>query len=281
MFLMIGAIIGDVIGSVYENQNTQTENFPLFSRFSRFTEDTILTVAIADAILHRKVHPIPFVERKLNSELYMENLRAYARKFPNAGYGQLFDKWALSSSRRGYRSYGNGSAMRVSPIGFAFSSLDQVLTEAKLSAQVTHNHPDGIKGAQAVASAVFLARNGRTKDEIRDFIQQRFNYDLRQRLKIIRVNYKFDSSCKGSVPQAIRAFLESTSFEDAIRKAISLGGDSDTLACMAGGISQAYYKNIPSALLAETNMLLDSSMKKVIRAFNEKFSVAYADPLTI
>ena len=270
---MIGAIIGDVIGSVFENENTKTEDFSLFSRLSRFTDDTVLTIAIADAVMQRKSHPIAVIQSWRNTNLYAHKLKMYGKRFPHAGYGQMFSEWAQRSSLRGYRSFGNGSAMRVSPVGFTFDHLDDVLREARLTALPTHNHPEGIKGAQAVAAAVYLARTGQTKDQIRTFVEQRFKYNLHQRLDDIRPQYEFDSSCQGSVPQAIIAFLESKNFEDAIRKAISLGGDSDTIACIAGGIAQAYYKEIPPQLVSQTNRLLDWEFKQVINAFNQTYNV--------
>jgi ADP-ribosylglycohydrolase len=272
---LLGAIIGDVIGSVFESENIKTVDFDLFSRFSRFTDDTVLTVALADALNNRQTHPIQFIENQRNAQRYALMIKAYGRRFPNVGYGELFNRWLYSDSIRGYGSYGNGAAMRVSPIGWAFDTLDAVLREAKVSAAITHNHRDGIKGAQAVASAVFLARTGESKDAIKTFIEQRFGYKLNQRLAEIRPHYTFDSSSRGSVPQAIIAFLESTDFEDAIRKAISLGGDSDTLACMAGGMAQAYYKHIPDHLVTQTKLRLDASFKQVIRVFDEKYTVSY------
>lgn len=270
---MIGAIIGDVIGSLFENENTKTEDFLLFRRHSRFTDDTVLSVAIADAILHRKSHSITLIQSHLNRSLYAHKLKEYARRFPNAGYGQMFVEWVQSASLRGYRSYGNGSAMRVSAIGFAFDNLGEVLREARLSALVTHNHPEGIKGAQAIASAIFLARKGKSKSEIKLFIEQRFKYNLGRRLEDIRPTYQFDSACKKSVPEAIIAFLASQNFEDTIRKAISLGGDSDTIACMAGGIAQAFYREIPDSLVSQTNLRLDWGLKQVINRFNEHYGL--------
>ncbi|CAG1015582.1 ADP-ribosylarginine hydrolase Tri1 [Anaerolineae bacterium] len=272
---MIGAIIGDVIGSLFENENTKTEDFLLFRRHSRFTDDTVLSVAIADAILHRKSHSITLIQSHLNRSLYAHKLKEYARRFPNAGYGQMFVEWVQSASLRGYRSYGNGSAMRVSAIGFAFDNLGEVLREARLSALVTHNHPEGIKGAQAIASAIFLARKGKSKSEIKLFIEQRFKYNLGRRLEDIRPTYQFDSACKKSVPEAIIAFLASQNFEDTIRKAISLGGDSDTIACMAGGIAQAFYREIPDSLVSQTNLRLDWGLKRVINRFNERYGLSF------
>lgn len=271
---MIGAIIGDVIGSVYENETIKTEDFSLFSRFSRFTDDTVLTIAIADAVMQRKSHSISFVQSWQNTNLYAHKLKEYGKRFPQAGYGQMFSTWMYKSNLRGYRSFGNGSAMRVSAIGFALKDLASVIHEAKLTALPTHNHREGIKGAQAVAAAVFLARTGQTKEAIKAYIENQFKYNLHERLEDIRPRYEFDSSCQGSVPQAIIAFLESANFEDAIRKAVSLGGDSDTLACIAGGIAQAYYKHIPPDLISQTNRLLDWEFKQIINAFNETYNVA-------
>jgi ADP-ribosylglycohydrolase len=202
-------------------------------------------------------------------------VKEYGRRYPDAGYGQMFKKWIKSDSMRGYGSYGNGSAMRVSPVGFAFDELDDVLREAKLTAVVTHNHRQAIAGAQAVACAVYLARTGKSKRFVKDFIEQKFKYNLSQRLDDIRPSYKFDVSCQGSVPQAIIAFLESNDFEDTIRKAISLGGDSDTIACIAGGIAQAYYKEIPSNIVSRVRLLLDGRMKQVIDLFDEKYNLRY------
>lgn len=270
---MLGAIAGDVIGSVFESENVKTTDFPLFSRFSRFTDDTVLTVAIADAVLHRRKHPISFVDNLHSRKTYGFRLKLYGRRYPNAGYGHLFTQWLASDSLRGYRSYGNGSAMRVSPIGCAFDNLEEVLREARLSALVTHNHPEGIRGARAVAAAILLARTGKDKLFIKQYVQQRFGYRLDQSLASIRPHYTFDSSCQGSVPQAIIAFLESESFEDAIRKAISLGGDSDTIACITGGIAHAFYGEVPDHILGRVRLLLDGQLKPVIDEFNAKYPV--------
>ncbi|MDM8519862.1 ADP-ribosylglycohydrolase family protein [Anaerolineales bacterium HSG6] len=265
---MIGAIVGDVIGSVFERFNTKSMEFPLFSQFTRFTDDTVLTVAVADAIMSRDAQAD-------HSHLYATKIKAYGRRYPNAGYGQMFRNWVASDSMEGYGSYGNGSAMRVSPVGFAFDSLDEVLKEAKLSAMVTHSHPQAVIGAQAVASAIFLARNGESKAAIKQFVSDKFGYNLNQTLDEIRPVYKFDVSCAGSVPQAIIAFLESEHFEDAIRKAISLGGDSDTIACIAGGIAQAHYKKIPSELVERVWSFLDAELQDVVSRFNERYNPTY------
>jgi ADP-ribosylglycohydrolase len=256
---MFGAIAGDVIGSVFERFPIKTTRFPLFSPLSRFTDDTVLTVAIADAIL------------KQND--YAAALKAFGRKYPAAGYGGSFYQWIHSSDSSPYNSWGNGSAMRVSPIGFAFDSADTVLSEAKKTAEVTHNHPEGIKGAQATALAVFLARSGNSKKELKQTISDRFAYDLNRSLDEIRPVYTFDISCQGSVPEAIIAFLQGKNYEEVIRNAISLGGDSDTLACIAGGIAQAYYQNIPTEIVQDVRSRLPEQFLSIIDAFNERFSL--------
>ncbi len=203
---MIGAIVGDLVGSIYENENTRSYDFPLFTRFSHFTDDTVLTVAIADAILHRQSVRFRWLQPHHNRQMYALRLKAYGRRYPHAGYGQQFQEWLSSESMRGYGSYGNGAAMRVSAIGYAFDQLETVLREARWSAVVTHNHAQAVKGAQAVAGAVFLARTGTSKAGIREWVENRFGYNLRQSLENLRQTYTFDSSCQGSVPQAFIAF---------------------------------------------------------------------------
>ena len=250
---MIGAIAGDIIGSVYERHNIRRVDFPLFDTRCRFTDDTVLTVAVADAIL--------------TGSSYGDKLKEYFRYYPDAGYGPGFRRWAASRRITPYYSQGNGSAMRVSPVGFAFDTLEQVLEQAKKSAEVTHNHPEGIKGAQATASSIFLARRGATKEEIKTYVENNFKYDLNEPLDQIRIYYKHDETCPGSVPQAIRAFLESNDYEDAIRKAISIGGDSDTIACITGGISQAYYKNVSNAIVERVKKILDPELNRVVNEF--------------
>lgn len=251
---MIGAIAGDIIGSVYEHFSIKTTEFELFHQASRFTDDTVLTVAVADSIVSGKD--------------YAHNLKTYAQRFPNAGYGGNFLKWAFSKSEEPYYSFGNGSAMRVSPVGFAFNDLQTVLKEAERSAAVTHNHPEGIKGAQAVAAAVHLVRQKFSKRQLKAYIKEQFGYNLDRTLEQIRPNYQFDVSCQGSVPEAIIAFLESDDYEDAIRKAVSLGGDSDTLACMAGAIAQAYYGEVPYKIEEKARSMLPSELLTVVDEFN-------------
>jgi ADP-ribosylglycohydrolase len=256
---MIGAIAGDIIGSIYEVHNTNRVDFPLFVEGCTFTDDTVLTVAVADAIL--------------NHSDYGEKLREYFKLFPGRGYGAHFDKWAAHNSSKPYYSMGNGSAMRVSPVGFTFNTLDEVHREAQKSAEPTHNHPEGIKGAQATASSIFLARTGASKEEIKAYIEDNFAYDLNEPLDQIRTYYKHDETCPGSVPQAIRAFLESNDYEDAIRKAISIGGDSDTIACIAGGIAQAYYKKVPNAIIERVKKILDQRLNNIVSEFTIKYGL--------
>lgn len=255
--MMLGAIAGDIIGSVYEARPIKTTEFPLFQSGSRFTDDTVLTVAIATAILDR-------VD-------YAASLRAWGRKYPNAGYGGAFYAWLGAPDRGPYNSWGNGAAMRVSPVGWAFDTLEEVLREAQRTAEVTHNHPEGVKGAQATALAVFLARSGSPKEEIKSEIIRRFGYDLSRTLEEIRPGYTFDVSCQGTVPEALTAFLESAGYEDAVRQAVSLGGDSDTLACITGGIAQAFYKEIPKAIEVEVRSRLPREFLDII----DRFSAAY------
>lgn len=255
---MLGAIAGDIIGSVYETQALKTPFFPLFDRHSRPTDDTVLTVALADSILH--------------GADYVDKLKEYFRRYPHAGYGGTFRRWALSLSRSPYNSWGNGSAMRVSPVGHAYDSLEEVLAQAKKSADVTHNHPEGVKGAQATAAAVFLARSGEGKAAIKEYVADTFGYDLGRALDDIRPHYCFDVSCQGSVPESILAFLESTDYEDAVRKAISLGGDSDTMACIAGGIAEAFYGGVPEEIGREALARLDPHLRGVVEAFRQRYN---------
>jgi ADP-ribosylglycohydrolase len=259
---MLGAIAGDIIGSRYEARGIKTRDFPLFSGGCTFTDDTVLTVAVADAILTGKDYTSKFHE--------------YYHKYPRAGFGGSFAKWAKKRLKKPYYSFGNGSAMRVSPVGWAFDDLETVLGQAEKSAAVTHNHPEGIKGAQAVAAAVFLARKGADKNQIKDFTATRFGYDLDEKLEDIRSTYGFDVSCQGSVPQSIIAFLEADGYEDAVRNAISLGGDADTMAAIAGGIAEAFY-GMSDEISHQAWSYLDDGIKQVIDRFVSRF-MAFADP---
>jgi ADP-ribosylglycohydrolase len=255
---MLGAIAGDIIGSVYEGRPIKTPSFqPLFHRLAHPTDDTVLTVALADSIL--------------SGTDYTDKLHEYFHAYPNAGYGGTFFHWAMSYRREPYNSWGNGSAMRVSPIGYVCASLDEALERARASAEVTHNHPEGIKGAQATAAAIFLARQRASKEDIRRYIQDTFHYHLDRTLDEIRPHYRFDVSCQGSVPESILAFLEAEDFEDTVRQAIALGGDSDTMACIAGGIAEAYYGGVPDDILAETWSRLNPHLQKVVREFTTRY----------
>ncbi len=254
---MLGAIAGDVIGSVHERARTKTKIFPLLTSRSRFTDDTVLTVAVAECLLH-------------NCD-YVEAFHDYFEAYPMAGYGGTFFSWASSKRREPYNSWGNGSAMRVSPVAYAAATLEEVLEQAKRSAEVTHNHEQGIRGAQAVAAAVFFARTGSSKKQIRQYVEEQFGYFLDETLDQLRPTYPFDVSCQGSVPQSILAFLESDGFEDAIRNAISLGGDADTMACIAGAIAEAYYGGVPNEIAEPVLERLDDRLRSVVREFREKY----------
>jgi ADP-ribosylglycohydrolase len=260
---MIGVIAGDVIGSRFEWRPIKTIDFPLFHPLCRFTDDTVLTVATASAILEAA----PFDERYLD----------FGRRYPRAGYGGNFHKWLAAIEPRPYNSYGNGSAMRVAPVGWACADERSVLREAERSAAVTHNHPEGVKGAQATALAVFMARRGASKDEIRAGIASRFGYDLNRTIDQIRPTYHFDVTCQGTVPEALIAFFESTDYESAVRLAISLGGDSDTLAAITGGVAHAFYRVMPDPIIQEVRGRLPEEFLRVLDEFEGKFGVARRD----
>jgi len=256
---MLGAIAGDMIGSVYEFNNHRTKDFPLFVDDTDFTDDTILSVAVADVLM--------------NGGDYAQAFKDYYWRYPNpsGSYGARFHQWAASLSLTPYNGWGNGAAMGVSPVGFACDTLEAVLIEAEKTAAVTHNHPEGIKGAQATAAAIFLARTGKTKEAIRAFVVENFGYDVNRTVDEIRPGYAFNESCQGTVPEAIVAFLDSTDFEDAIRNAVSLGGDSDTLTCITGGIAQAFYGEVPAMIQQEVWQRLDEPLKRVTEAFCDRY----------
>ncbi|KJR96423.1 MAG: crystallin [Desulfobulbaceae bacterium BRH_c16a] len=255
---MIGAIAGDIIGSVYEAHSIKTKEFSLFHPNCRFTDDTVLTIAVAQAIL--------------TDGDYRRWVREIGRRHPNAGYGGTFIHWLLFSDSEPYNSWGNGSAMRVSPVGWAFDNVDTVLQQAARSAEISHNHPEGIKGAQAVALAVFLARTTRDKALIKKEVATRFNYDLNRTIDGIRPAYTFDISCQGTVPEAVIAFLEADSYEDAVRNAISLGGDSDTLACITGAIAEAYYGPVAQPILKKVKECLTANLWSITEQFCRKYT---------
>jgi ADP-ribosylglycohydrolase len=253
---MIGAIAGDMIGSVYEATATKTKRFPLFTPESCFTDDTVLSAAVAEVLL--------------DGGSYARAFHRFFRAYPDAGYGQQFKLWCELRQTKPYNSWGNGSAMRVGPVGLAFDRLDEVLAEAERSAAATHNHPEGIRGAKAVAMAVFLARQRPDKSEIAARIEADFGYDLSVPLKRVRRTFLFDVSCEGTVPWALRSFLEADGYEDAIRNAVSLGGDADTLACIAGAVAGAYY-GVPIEIVAEVTSRLDDHLRGVVERFSERF----------
>lgn len=250
---ILGAIVGDVVGSAFEHDSTKRVKFTLLSQHSRFTDDTVMTLATARAIL--------------SGEPYEQAYRELGRKYPHAGYGGAFRGWLMSDSPKPYGSWGNGSAMRVSPVGCAFTSVDDVLREAERSAAVTHDHAEGIKGAQSVALAVFLARTGSPKEEIRTEIETRFGYDLRRTVESIRPTYSFHVSCQGSVPEALLAFFDAESAEEAIRLSVSLGGDSDTQACIAGAVAQAHFRDLKPALIVKVRKKLPADLLEILEAF--------------
>ena len=261
---MLGAITGDIIGSAYEWDNVKSKDFKLFDPSSLrlgFTDDTVMTVALMDAIM--------------NSKPYGITMQKYFRKYPDAGYGANFHSWCAHDEVDPYDSWGNGSAMRTSPVAYAFDTIDDVMKRAAHYAAVTHNHPEGIKGAQAIASAIFLARTGTSKDDIANFVVEQFDYDLDRSLEEIRPDYEFDVSCQGSVPEAIIAFLESEDYEDAIRNAISIGGDSDTIACMAGGIAEAHYGGVPRNIASAAMGYLTKDLLDVDLSFYKSYNLSY------
>ncbi len=260
---MLGAIAGDIIGSVYEFNSVKHKDFPLFTAESAFTDDTILSVAVAEVIL--------------KGGSYGETIKRYAQAYPNpvGSYGARFQQWAASSTMEPYNSWGNGSAMRVSAVGFAYDDMSTVLEVAKQTAEVTHNHPEGIKGAQATAAAILLAKNGDSKSAIKTFIASTFGYDLGRSLKDIRPTYRFNESCQETVPESIIAFLESTDFEDAIRNTISLGGDTDTMGSITGGIAEAFYGGVPDEIVQEVLPRLDDPLRKVALEFCDRYTQPY------
>lgn len=259
---MYGAILGDMIGSPYEfDQGNKTKDFPLFSPNSTYTDDTVMTLAVAEAFLDGGEDI-----RKLRSRL-IERMRHYGRAFPYRGYGAKFVFWLRAWHPKPYGSYGNGSAMRVSSVAWLYEDLETVRAMARLSAEVTHNHPEGIKGAEATAAAIFLARRGRTKAEIKAYVEENFHYDLSRSCDQIRPTYHHVESCQETVPEAITAFLEGESFEDVIRTAVSLGGDCDTLTCIAGSIAEGFY-GVPENLKQECRDRLPEQLRKVLLRFD-------------
>jgi ADP-ribosylglycohydrolase len=259
---MLGAIAGDIAGSAYEWNKVADREFPLFPAAADFTDDSVLTIAVAEAILRSAEGGVPDYRRFIHD---------YGRKWKGRGYGGMFRGWLASSDPKPYNSYGNGSAMRVSPVAWAYNDEATVLRQAAHSAEVTHNHPEGIKGAQSIALAIFLARTGETRDAIRSRIEREFDYDLQRSVEQIRPVYSFDETCQGSVPESIIAFMDSNDFESAVRNGIWLGGDADTQACIAGSIAEAFFGGVPSAIGAQVRKRLDSGLLAVIDEFMGRF----------
>ncbi|MBR4481091.1 MAG: ADP-ribosylglycohydrolase family protein [Prevotella sp.] len=254
---MLGAVAGDIIGSVYEFQNTWSIEFDLFTPWTKFTDDTVMTLAVAKWLLedenHSRVHLI-------------RCMQLLGRQYPRAGYGGNFEWWLRQDDPQPYNSWGNGAGMRVSPVGLYAKSLDEALTLAEITASVSHNHPEGVKGAQAIATSVFLCKQGKSKQEIKEYVEKTFGYNLNRCIDDIRPHYGFDVSCQGSVPEAIIAFIEGNSFEEVIRLAVSLGGDSDTIACMAGAIAACCYE-IPQEIAKECDSLLTDYLRIIKNDF--------------
>lgn len=262
---MYGAILGDMIGAPYEfDMGNKKKEFPLFGQRSQFTDDSIMSIAVAEALMDTDGESDEVVKNALIS-----SMQRWGKKYPGAGYGARFIGWIYEENPQPYNSFGNGSAMRVSSVGWMYNTLEETRKMAKLTAEVTHNHPEGIKGAEATASAIFLARNGKTKEEIKDYIIKEFGYDLSRTCDEIRPTYHHVESCQETVPEAITAFLEGNDFEDVIRTAVSLGGDCDTLTCIAGGIAEAFYC-VPDELKAECRNRLTPDILQVLERFDSK-----------
>lgn len=265
---MYGAILGDIIGCPFEfDRGDKTKDFKLFSRRSHFTDDSVMTLAVCEALL--KVGQDATV--KEIEDAVISSMQSWGRRYPHAGYGGYFRRWLTACHPEPYNSFGNGSAMRVSAVGWLYDSLENTRTVAKATANVTHNHPEGIKGAEATASAIFMARNGSSKEEIKKYIENEFHYDLNRTLDEIRPSYHMDETCQKTVPEAIIAFLEAKDFEDAIRNAVSLGGDTDTLGAITGSIAEAYY-GIPEWLMTECRKRINRDMRVVLDDFNDALS---------
>lgn len=260
---MYGAVLGDIIGSPYEFNNCKAKDFPLFSRNSVFTDDSIMTLAVAKAFLESA----PGSDDQTMQKLLVHEMITLAKHYPDRGYGHLFQEWLDSAEHEPYNSFGNGSAMRVSSVAWLYDDLDSVRHAARLSAIVTHNHPEGIKGAEALASAIFIARSRHSKAEVKEYVENEFGYHLDLTCDRLRKSIIFDETCPGSVPEAIIAFLEGESFEDAVRTAVSIGGDSDTIACMAGAIAEGFY-GVPLHLKIACTMRLTPELRRIMRMFS-------------
>lgn len=278
---MLGAVIGDIAGSVYEFSNTKDYNFEMFPAGSNFTDDTVMTMAVAEWALNNDICADIETQTKLLESIMVDVAKNVP--CPMGGYGAGFHTWLFrperlidyrtgrtASGRCPYNSWGNGSAMRTSSIGWLYDDMDTTLKVAETAASITHNHPEGIKGAQAVTAAIFMARNGASKEDIKKYITTKFHYNLDQSWEYLHDTYEWDSSCQGTVPQAIISFLSSDDFESAIRRAVSIGGDSDTLACITGSIDEAYYKDIPEYMLSKAMSMLPVRFRKVLKMMGER-----------
>lgn len=254
---MLGALVGDIVGSVYEWRNHRSKDFPLFSEKSFFTDDSVLTVALAETLLLRGD--------------FAETMRRYGARYPAAGYGGMFRRWLVTPGMGPYQSFGNGAAMRISPVGWSGATLEETLELARSYTAVTHDHPEGIKGAQAVAGAIWLGRHRASKPEIRAWVVRHTDYDLHRSCDEIRPAYEFNETCQKTVPEALTAFFESESFEDAIRLGISLGGDSDTLTCITGSVAEAFYGGVPPEIEREALGRLDDPLRDVVRRFRARY----------
>lgn len=256
---MLGALVGDIVGSVYEFANTKSTDFELFTPWSSYTDDSVMTLAVAKWLVEDEAHTIHYL-------IYC--MQELGNRYPNAGYGGNFGWWLRQDDPKPYNSWGNGAGMRVSPVGLYAKTLDEALALAAITASVSHNHPEGVKGAQAVASCVFLAKEGKTKTEIKAYVQNTFGYNLNRKIAEIRPRYGFDVSCQGSVPESIIAFLEGNSFEEVLRLAISLGGDSDTIGAMAGAIAACVYP-IPDDIEKRCDAILTEDLREIKDRFCE------------
>lgn len=257
---IIGAICGDIIGSSREFRPIKTKDFRLYNGYSTFTDDTVMTLAIASWLM----------KDKSSMDVLVSEIKAFGLKYPHAGYGGMFKKWLTQDSPEPYGSWANGSAMRVSPVAWVADSLEESQKLARMSAIVTHDHPEGIKGALATNDAIFLAKIGKSKNKIKKHVESNYGYDLNRKLDDIRPHYDFDVSCRGSVPESIICFLEADDFEDTVRNAVSLGGDADTQAAIAGSIASAYW-DVPSNIAARSIKRLDNNLIEFFIDFHERF----------
>lgn len=268
---MLGAILGDIIGSYYESHCVHQEDFALFNRWSTFTDDSVLNCAIAELLLTEKSWNKGWRGREKRALQYAVFIKQFVKRYPHRGYGEMFTNWVNEERYVKQKSYSNGGAMRVIPIGYAYEMLEEVLLEARLSCAYTHCHKEAIKHAEAVATTVFLANQGESKEQIKKHLKEKLSYELTFSLGQIKRGYVFDSRASYSVPPAIACFLESTNFEEAVRMAVALGGDSDTMACIAGGLAEAYDKKIPEHIVNKGLLRLDPGLREIIFNFRQQY----------